>query len=146
MIKLSFLQYKSLHSCRYFSSIPAPTKPALLPRPSPKGGSLNQKPPFDLNEGPAVLSPPRKTRRVILPQREGGLEGILNGADMTTDERIRKLRNTGDNAGQSGKMPMSVDNAALIGSGTALRPTLNRYIYQTNTLLLMDFFPFTINV
>ncbi|XP_010255942.1 PREDICTED: cyclin-dependent kinase D-1-like [Nelumbo nucifera] len=56
---------------RYFSSVPAPTKPALLPRPPPKGDSQNSRPSdFDLQEGPIVLSPPRKARRV-LPQREG---------------------------------------------------------------------------
>ncbi|PKA60959.1 Cyclin-dependent kinase D-1 [Apostasia shenzhenica] len=52
---------------RYFLSIPAPTKPELLPRPPRKGDSVNQKP-FDLNlqDGPLVLSPPIKMRRVTV--------------------------------------------------------------------------------
>ncbi|THG07893.1 hypothetical protein TEA_021065 [Camellia sinensis var. sinensis] len=56
---------------RYFSSGPPPTEPALLPRPPPKKESLNSKvSDFNIHEGPTVLSPPRKSRRVM-PNHEG---------------------------------------------------------------------------
>ncbi|CAA6654152.1 unnamed protein product [Spirodela intermedia] len=58
---------------RYFTSVPAPTKPALLPRPAPKGESLSRRlPDLNVQKGPVVLSPPRKSRRVMLPKEAEG--------------------------------------------------------------------------
>ncbi|KAF5179903.1 Cyclin-dependent kinase d-1 [Thalictrum thalictroides] len=107
---------------RYFSSVPAPTKPALLPRPPRKGDSLTSKPP-DLNvqEGPTVLSPPRKSRRVM-PQREK-LEGD-HQVDKVGDHFIDVRQATGENAGKSETMPMSID-FSVFGSRPPPRPTLN---------------------
>uniref|UniRef100_A0A1D1XSK4 Cyclin-dependent kinase D-1 n=1 Tax=Anthurium amnicola TaxID=1678845 RepID=A0A1D1XSK4_9ARAE len=108
---------------RYFTAIPAPTKPTLLPRPAPKGESLNRRP-SDLNshKGPVVLSPPRKSRRVTL-QRDD-LEGNPYEADKG-DDHIREGRNAGGSTCTSGNMPMSVDLAAAFGSKPIPRPTLN---------------------
>ncbi|OMO50864.1 hypothetical protein CCACVL1_30188, partial [Corchorus capsularis] len=50
---------------RYFSSAPLPTDPAKLPRPTPKSRASDSNP----QEGPTVLSPPRKSKRVM-PDRE----------------------------------------------------------------------------
>ncbi|KAF2317418.1 hypothetical protein GH714_022050 [Hevea brasiliensis] len=56
---------------RYFTSAPLPTEPAKLPRPAPKRESVNPRASdFHPLEGPTVLSPPRKARRVM-PDREG---------------------------------------------------------------------------
>ncbi|XP_058077717.1 cyclin-dependent kinase D-1-like [Magnolia sinica] len=109
---------------RYFSSVPAPTKPALLPRPPPKGESLNSRP-VDLNsqEGPIVLSPPRKSRRVTL-HREG-FEGNAPQIEKA-DEHISRIRQTGETAAsQNRHMPMSVDLADVFGTRPPPRPTLN---------------------
>ncbi|XP_027357674.1 cyclin-dependent kinase D-3-like isoform X2 [Abrus precatorius] len=61
---------------RYFSSVPLPTDPEKLPRPAPKRESgvsdLNS------NDGPTVLSPPRKSRRVM-PGRDGSESNSLHG-------------------------------------------------------------------
>lgn len=105
---------------RYFSSVPAPTKPALLPRPPPKGESLK---PLDFNaqEGPIVLSPPRKSRRVTL-NREG-LEG--NPLVEKPDEHVGGVRQMGDTTSHRSHMPMSVDMADLFGTRPLPRPTLN---------------------
>ncbi|MQM09444.1 hypothetical protein Taro_042309 [Colocasia esculenta] len=108
---------------RYFTSIPAPTKPALLPRPAPKGESLSHRPP-DLNvqKGPIVLSPPRKSRRVTL-QRED-MEGNVYDANKA-DDHVKEVRYTGGSTCPSESMPMSVDLAAAFGSKPFPRPTLN---------------------
>ncbi|KAK8525927.1 hypothetical protein V6N13_017007 [Hibiscus sabdariffa] len=45
----------------YFSSSPLPTDPVKLPRPAPK----SRAPDFSSQDGPTVLSPPRKSRRVM---------------------------------------------------------------------------------
>lgn len=50
---------------RYFTSTPAATNPASLPRPPRKGETNPKVPEFYPNEGPTVLSPPRKQRRVM---------------------------------------------------------------------------------
>ncbi|GAA0169208.1 non-receptor serine/threonine protein kinase [Lithospermum erythrorhizon] len=51
---------------RYFSSGPPPTEPALLPRPPPKKDPENSNvSTLNLDAGPTVLSPPRKSRRVM---------------------------------------------------------------------------------
>ncbi|KAF9596674.1 hypothetical protein IFM89_012873 [Coptis chinensis] len=109
---------------RYFSSIPAPTRPALLPRPPRKGDSLNNRP-LDLNanEGPTVLSPPRKSRRVM-PQRER-LEGHGHQGDKVDDHLYDVRQAASGNTGKSESMPMSVD-FSVFGSRPPPRPTLNR--------------------
>lgn len=107
---------------RYFSSMPAPTKPALLPRPPPKGESLNEKP-LDLNleYGPVVLSPQRKLRRVTV--NHVGFEGDAHNNTVRGDENDRALR-VGE-SGVSGHVPMSIDLEAMFGYTTAPRPKLN---------------------
>nr|QYW07101.1 D-type cyclin dependence kinase [Dimocarpus longan] len=54
---------------RYFSSAPLPTEPNKLPRPAPKQ-RVSEASDVKPQEGPTVLSPPRKSRRVM-PEREG---------------------------------------------------------------------------
>ncbi|KAL3651899.1 Cyclin-dependent kinase D-1 [Castilleja foliolosa] len=78
---------------RYFSSTPPATEPALLPRPPPKKESINSKvSDFDTQEGPVVLSPPRKQRRVM-PDREGfdvsarQMDDHGNGVRQIAEER-----------------------------------------------------------
>ncbi|KAH0458505.1 hypothetical protein IEQ34_013820 [Dendrobium chrysotoxum] len=108
---------------RYFSSIPAPTKPALLPRPPPKGESLNEKP-LDLNLecGPVVLSPPRKLRRVTV--NHVGFEGDTHNNTVRGDVNDKAPRGVGE-SGLSGHMPMSIDLEAVFGYTAAPRPKLN---------------------
>ncbi|KAL4202469.1 hypothetical protein AMTRI_Chr02g221270 [Amborella trichopoda] len=110
---------------RYFSSVPAPTNPVLLPRPAAKGEAVNNIPrPPDLisQEGPVVLSPPRKARRVMLfPGSEGNAyeDGTLLKHSAVTSG------NTGGSTTQSKYMPMSVDVDALFGSKPPPRPTIS---------------------
>ncbi|XP_072983375.1 cyclin-dependent kinase D-1-like isoform X1 [Typha latifolia] len=108
---------------RYFSSVPAPTKPSLLPRPPPKGDSLNNKP-LDLNsqDGPLVLSPPRKLRRVTV--QNGEFEGNIQQLEKPEDH-FREARQADEASSQSGKMPMSIDVGAIFGSQPFPRPKLN---------------------
>lgn len=109
---------------RYFSSVPVPTKPSLLPRPPPKGESQNHKPSdFISQDGPLVLSPQRKLRRVTLHQ--DGLEGNAYQLDKA-GEHVKEVRNMDGTTGQSGSMPMSIDLGAVFGSRPPPRPTLNR--------------------
>lgn len=119
------MQIQSFFPFRYFSSVPAPTKPALLPRPPPKGEPLKSRP-LDINsqEGPVVLSPPRKSRRVTL-NREG-LEG--NHHIEKPDEHIGGVRQMGETTSHSSHVPMSVDLADLFGRRSPPRPTLNRLV------------------
>ncbi|KAL5714532.1 [pyruvate dehydrogenase (acetyl-transferring)] kinase [Ranunculus cassubicifolius] len=108
---------------RYFTSVPAPTRPALLPRPPKKGDSFSSRPP-DLNveEGPVVLSPPRKSRRVMV-QREKFEENAY--LSEKADDRFNDGRPaTGEHTGKSETMPMSVD-FSIFRSRPPPRPTLN---------------------
>lgn len=99
---------------RYFTSGPPSTEPAALPRPPPKRDPLNSKASdFNPQEGPTVLSPPRKARRVM-PQREG-FEG---SAQQVGKSEIRQ------GAG-SGNAPMSLD-FSVFESRPPARPTINR--------------------
>ncbi|XP_010252062.1 PREDICTED: cyclin-dependent kinase D-1 isoform X2 [Nelumbo nucifera] len=108
---------------RYFSSVPAPTKPVLLPRPPPKGESLNSRPSdFNPQDGPIVLSPPRKSRRVML-QREGP-EGSSYHVDKVDDRAFEVRQATGENTAWREKPPMSID-LSVFGSRPPPRPTLN---------------------
>ncbi|WOK95997.1 cyclin-dependent kinase D-1 isoform X2 [Canna indica] len=108
---------------RYFSSVPAPTKPSLLPRPPPKGESQNNMPP-DLNsqDGPVVFSPQRKMRRITIPH--DGLEAIQIDK---ADEQTKEVKHSEGAASydHSGGMPMSIDLAVVFGTKPPPRPTLN---------------------
>ncbi|KAM0950991.1 putative protein-serine/threonine kinase CMGC-CDK-CDK7 family [Dioscorea sansibarensis] len=104
---------------RYFSTVPAPTKPTLLPRPIRKGESANQKATDVMpQEGPVVLSPPRKSRRIM------GFEGNTHHLGKV-GEQVWDGKHMGEPSNQSGEMPMSVDLGAIFGSRPAPRPTLN---------------------
>ncbi|KAG0473865.1 hypothetical protein HPP92_015722 [Vanilla planifolia] len=110
---------------RFFSSVPAPTKPALLPRPPPKGETLNERP-LDLNlqEGPFVLSPPRKMRRVTVNHVGIGGDALNAGRGSNNNENDKEARGGGE-SGLTGLVPMSIDLEAMFGSTTNLRPKLN---------------------
>ena len=112
-----------MFSFRYFTSGPPPTEPAKLPRPHPKRENLNARV-SDLNqqEGPAVLSPPRKSRRVM-PQRDGFEENAHQVEK--SDERVNDIRQaTGERMGWE-HAPMSID-FSVFGSRPPPRPTINR--------------------
>lgn len=103
---------------RYFSSAPPPTDPAKLPRPTPKSRASD----FEPQDGPTVLSPPRKSRRVM-PDRET-FQGDSNQAEKI-DERVGEVRQAvGDFAGKSEQVPMSID-FSIFGSKPLSRPTIN---------------------
>ncbi|KAG5536150.1 hypothetical protein RHGRI_023815 [Rhododendron griersonianum] len=106
---------------RYFSSGPPPTEPALLPRPPPKRDSLNSKvSDFNQREGPIVLSPPRKSRRVM-PHREG-IDGHTYQVDKV-DDHVDEIKPA---AGErSEHVPMSLD-FSVFGARPPSRPTINR--------------------
>ncbi|KAJ4756211.1 Cyclin-dependent kinase 1 [Rhynchospora pubera] len=96
---------------RYFTSVPAPTKPLLLPRP-PKKGDNKQADVNSTHDGPVVLSPQRKVRRVTVNQ-----EGLVGTVQHESDEhQARVTRLTGDPSGQSSKAPMSIDVGAIFGA------------------------------
>ncbi|CAI9767274.1 unnamed protein product [Fraxinus pennsylvanica] len=105
---------------RYFSSVPPPTEPASLPRPPPKKESSSFKvSDFNSQGGPTVLSPPRKSRRVM-PQREG-FEVNPHQLDKI-DERGNENRQA---AGErSEHVPMSLD-FSVFGMKPPTRPTIN---------------------
>ncbi|KAF3437230.1 hypothetical protein FNV43_RR19983 [Rhamnella rubrinervis] len=103
---------------RYFSSAPLPTDPNKLPRPAPKRESLNSKA-LDFNplEGPTVLSPPRKSRRVI-PERE------CFEANKS-DDLVGEIRQAaGENTSRNEPVPMSMD-FSIFGAKPPNRPTIN---------------------
>ncbi|KAG2627785.1 cyclin-dependent kinase D-1-like [Panicum virgatum] len=107
---------------RYFSSLPAPTRPSQLPRPRRKGDSENNKiPDLNLQDGPVVLSPPRKLRRVTAHE---GLEVNMHRADKV-DEHPSGTRHTDEMSSHSSRIPMSVDVGAVFSTRPAARPTLN---------------------
>lgn len=96
----------------------------MLPRPPLKGESLKSRPlDFNSQEGPVVLSPPRKSRRVML-NREG-LEGNHQVMNMGG------VRQMGETTSHSSHVPMSVDLADLFGRRSPPRPTLNRLVIFT---------------
>jgi cyclin-dependent kinase 7 len=102
---------------RYFSTLPLPTEPASLPRPPQKRDPLNSKPfePVNPNEGPTVLSPPRKTRRVM-PHPVHQLDNINSNNKMDTNNNSRQ--------GADGNAPMSLD-FSIFQDNTPARPTIN---------------------
>lgn len=105
---------------RYFTCPPQPTEPVKLPRPAPK----KEIKPSDLNppEGPTVLSPPRKTRRVM-PGRDG-LEGNSLQGDRGDDNHGNLKQTAGDNTGKNEPAPMSLD-FSVFGLKPPNRPTIN---------------------
>lgn len=104
---------------RYFSSGPPPTEPAQLPRPPPKREPANPRvSDFNPNDGPVVLSPPRKSRRVM-PHREG-FEANVRPEKM--DDHGNEFRQA---AGErSEQVPMSLD-FSVFGMNPPTRPTIN---------------------
>ncbi|KAH7533332.1 hypothetical protein FEM48_Zijuj04G0119700 [Ziziphus jujuba var. spinosa] len=108
---------------RYFSSAPLPTIPNKLPRPVPKQEHLNSRvSDFNPHEGPTVLSPPRKSRR-IMPER-GGFEGNAFQVDKN-DDHVGAIRQAaGENTGRNGPAMMSVD-FSIFGTKPPNRPTIN---------------------
>ncbi|KAF3444133.1 hypothetical protein FNV43_RR13823 [Rhamnella rubrinervis] len=97
---------------RYFSSAPLPTIPNKLPRPTPKREHLNSRvPDFNPHEGPTVLSPPRKSRRVM-PER-------------VNDDHVGEIRQAaGENTSKNESSMMSVD-FSIFGTKPPSRPTIN---------------------
>ncbi|XP_019082011.1 cyclin-dependent kinase D-1 isoform X2 [Vitis vinifera] len=108
---------------RYFTSGPLPTEPAKLPRPHPKRESLNTRvSDFNQQEGPTVLSPPRKSRRVM-PQRDGFEENAHQVEK--SDEHVNDIRQaTGERMSWNEHAPMSID-FSVFGSRPPPRPTIN---------------------
>ncbi|KAJ6672660.1 CELL DIVISION PROTEIN KINASE [Salix viminalis] len=107
---------------RYFTSVPLPTDPAKLPRPAPKRESHNPRT-SDLHEGPTVLSPKRKARRVM-PDREV-FDGNAFQVDKI-DQQGGEIRwAAGDNTSKNEQVPMSVD-FSIFGAKPMSRPTINR--------------------
>ncbi|EOY21176.1 hypothetical protein QUC31_007223 [Theobroma cacao] len=102
---------------RYFSSAPPPTDPPKLPRPNPKSRVSDYNP----QEGPTVLSPPRKSRRVM-PDRDR-FEGNSDQAEKV-DDRVGERQAVGDIAGKNEQVPMSID-FSIFGSKPLSRPTIN---------------------
>ncbi|CAN1312276.1 Cyclin-dependent kinase D-1 [Linum perenne] len=107
---------------RYFSSAPLSTEPIKLPRPAPKGQSLNNRV-ADLSsqDGPTVLSPPRKTRRVMA-ERES-FDVNAHHLDKI-DEHGEVRHTTGGTSGRNDPLPMSVD-LSVFGTRPMSRPTIN---------------------
>ncbi|XP_047313807.1 cyclin-dependent kinase D-3-like isoform X1 [Impatiens glandulifera] len=97
---------------RYFSSGPPPTEPVLLPRPPPKRESQNSTvSDYNQSDGPTVLSPPRKSRRVM-PQR------------VAHEENVHQSDEAGEYTGERTELlPTSVD-FSIFGSGPPNRPTI----------------------
>ncbi|CAI9773712.1 unnamed protein product [Fraxinus pennsylvanica] len=105
---------------RYFSSVPPPTKPASLPRPPPKKESASFKVlDFNSHGGPTVLSPPRKSRRVM-PQREG-FEVNTHQLDKIDEHGNENRQAAGE---RSEHVPMSLD-FSVFGMKPPTRPTIN---------------------
>ncbi|CAM8918685.1 unnamed protein product [Rhodiola kirilowii] len=105
---------------RYFTSAPLPTEPSKLPRPAPKKESISQASDYNPHEGPTVLSPPRKTRRVMPNQErtDGNAYTVEKTSDHGNDARVATGGFTND------RMPMSVD-FSIFGTRAPSRPTIN---------------------
>ncbi|KAL4614482.1 hypothetical protein ACB092_07G057100 [Castanea dentata] len=103
---------------RYFSSAPPPTKPDKLPRPAPKRESRAS----DSHDGPTVLSPPRKSRRVM-PERDG-FEGNAYQVDKVDDHVGEMRQAAGENTSRNEPVPMSID-FSIFGAKPPNRPTIN---------------------
>lgn len=94
--------------------MPPPTEPALLPRPPPKKDTVSSKvSDFNVQDGPTVLSPPRKSRRVM-PNREGFDGSTHNDYD---------IRQAADERGEPAAMSLDF---SIFGARPPNRPTINR--------------------
>ncbi|XP_028805413.1 cyclin-dependent kinase D-3 [Neltuma alba] len=105
---------------RYFSSVPLPTDPDKLPRPAPKKDLKASD--FNPHEGPTVLSPPRKSRRVM-PGRDG-FEGNALQGDKADDNAGDYIQKAGDNTGKNDTAATSVD-FSIFGLNPPNRPTIS---------------------
>lgn len=103
---------------RYFSSAPPPTNPDKLPRPAPKRESRAS----DSHDGPTVLSPPRKSRRVM-PERDG-FEGNAYQVGKVDDHVGEMRQAAGENTSRNEPVPMSID-FSIFGAKPPNRPTIN---------------------
>ncbi|XP_074275061.1 cyclin-dependent kinase D-1-like [Silene latifolia] len=108
---------------RYFTSPPAATNPASLPRPPKKGDSNSKVPDFATNEGPTVLSPPRKQRR-IMPNRGDGNEENVHNAEKFDNHVSESRPAVGPSSSRTDSVPMSID-FSVFGRRPAPRPTIN---------------------
>lgn len=106
---------------RYFTSAPLPTAPDKLPRPAPKRESSKNSE-FNPNEGPTVLSPPRKSRRVM-PQPKG-FEGNAFQVDKHDVRGVEIRQAAGENTSRNEPVPMSVD-FSIFATKPPNRPTIN---------------------
>ncbi|MED6190403.1 Cyclin-dependent kinase D-1 [Stylosanthes scabra] len=104
---------------RYFSSAPLPTVPEKLPRPAPKKESKASD--SNSQDGPTVLSPPRKSRR-IMPGHDG-FEGSSLQEDKFDDNAGNFRQTVADNVGKNEPAPMSLD-FSLFGLKPPNRPTI----------------------
>ncbi|KAH7422838.1 hypothetical protein KP509_12G028200 [Ceratopteris richardii] len=97
---------------RYFHSEPAPTRPELLSRPPPRPEGQSKPSEAPSSGGPIVLSPPTKSRRVMLPP--GGVSG-----DVHLGQMEKGYMNNSETPMERFGLPMS--------SGTQIlsRPKLN---------------------
>ncbi|GAB2209506.1 hypothetical protein Droror1_Dr00026724 [Drosera rotundifolia] len=106
---------------RYFTAPPAPTNPASLPRPPRKGESLNSMvPEINQQNGPAVLSPLRKQKRVK-PNRGDENEVVVHQSDKL-DPHMNQSRIVTE--ASSSRSMMSVD-FSVFATRPAPRPTIN---------------------
>jgi cyclin-dependent kinase 7 len=105
---------------RYFSSAPPPTNPDKLPRPAPKRESRASD--FNSHDGPTVLSPPRKSRRVM-PERDS-FEGNAYQVDKIDDHVGEMRQAAGENTSRNEPVPMSID-FSIFGAKPPNRPTIN---------------------
>ncbi|TYK28474.1 cyclin-dependent kinase D-3-like [Cucumis melo var. makuwa] len=111
---------------RYFTSAPLPTDPSKLPRPTSKREPTNTNSrvlDLNSNDGPTVLSPPRKSRRVM-PDREA-FEGNAYRVDRL-DDHVNEVRElAAGNTSKNEAVPMSLD-FSVFGGKPPNRPTINR--------------------
>ncbi|KAG6587670.1 cyclin-dependent kinase D-3 [Cucurbita pepo subsp. pepo] len=108
---------------RYFTSAPLPTDPSKLPRPTSKREPMNPRvSDLNSNEGPTVLSPPRKSRRVM-PEREA-FEGNACKADKLDDHGNEVREAAAGNTSKNEAVPMSLD-FSIFGGKPPNRPTIN---------------------
>ncbi|KAL2897141.1 Cyclin-dependent kinase D-1, partial [Bienertia sinuspersici] len=107
---------------RYFTSPPAATNPASLPRPSCKGENNSKAPESSTNEAPTVLSPPRKLRRVVPNRSDGGEENVHDAEKL--DDHVSDNRLTTEPSSSRNTVRMSID-LSTFGSRPPPRPTIN---------------------
>ncbi|KAK4742858.1 hypothetical protein SAY87_000859 [Trapa incisa] len=106
---------------RYFTSAPLPTNPDKLPRPAAKREPVNPRvSEFSSREGPAVISPPRKSRR-IMPGREG-FEGSSYQSEKYGDNGNDRLGSE-ENSGRNDLVSMSLD-FSIFAARPPNRPTI----------------------